>query len=96
MELAIDGVWHGICNKWWGNKNADVFCRELGFHTGLALTSYDLFLDYIYVNDMHCDGTESSVHQCAYTSIHLASIPSWGHICSSYQVAYVHCIDIGV
>ena len=37
VQVYVDGLWLGVCEKQWNNNNARVVCRQLGFDTGFAI-----------------------------------------------------------
>ena len=38
LQVFCEGAWGGVCNSNFGNSDALVACRQLGFRTGVALT----------------------------------------------------------
>jgi len=58
-----------ICDTWWGNEEATVVCRKLGFDYGEP-TKGSFFGDVEHsdfiMSDVECRGSESSIWNCLY------------------------------
>lgn len=77
VELCRSGVWGAVCvdgdTAAWGEKNAQVVCRELGFSGALnsiilsTITSNELPSagTPFYIHTVQCNGSETSLSQCS-------------------------------
>ena len=51
VEVCFDGVWGTVCSNGWGNSEATVVCRQLGFSSSSKnqlLNTYSLLLLFNY------------------------------------------------
>lgn len=64
VEVLSDGVWGPVCTFGWDKQDANVVCRQLGYSEALAATAFRLANDEICLDDMQCNGNESSILQC--------------------------------
>ena len=75
-----------MCDDYWGTADAQVVCRQLGYPTDSVLTFHNAYFGQgngsIYMDDVSCVGTESSLFSCSYTS---------NHNCVHYEDASVRC-----
>ena len=37
LEVRENGRWKNLCDKYWGNRNSKVICRELGYTKYIAI-----------------------------------------------------------
>ncbi|XP_042300061.1 soluble scavenger receptor cysteine-rich domain-containing protein SSC5D-like, partial [Sceloporus undulatus] len=87
VELLHNGVWGTICGDRWGIEEAGVVCQQTD--CGIARldqngTQFGNGTGPIWLDDVHCRGTESSLYQC--------SASPWGmHDCDHRQAAGVVC-----
>lgn len=78
-EVCLNGTWGTVCadspTTLWSEKNAHVFCRDLGYSGALnAVDQSTLPLPYLVNNgsginyrDVFCNGTETSLSQCPHS-----------------------------
>ncbi|XP_025101966.1 deleted in malignant brain tumors 1 protein-like isoform X3 [Pomacea canaliculata] len=75
LEIFYNGKWSTVCNNGFGDKEARVACRMLGFNSSNArVDKAGVFRPWrkgkgrIAVSQVNCVGTESSVAECDYSS----------------------------
>ena len=75
-----------MCDDSWGTADAQVACRQLGYSTDNAIAFLRAYFGEgtgsIYLDDVMCTGTESSLFSCSYTS---------NHNCGHHEDAGVRC-----
>jgi hypothetical protein len=84
-------VWGTICNRYWDKMDASVFCKSIGFATGFPYykDSIKIQTGRIYEPNLHCNGDESSLLDCAHEGWKVANSVD---PCSSHEKdATVHC-----
>ncbi|XP_041470189.1 deleted in malignant brain tumors 1 protein-like isoform X2 [Lytechinus variegatus] len=86
VEVYANGGWGTVCDDSWDDTDATVVCQSLGFESGTANTnayfgegSGDILLD-----DVSCDGDESSLLECSNPGIGV-------HNCGHSEDAGVTC-----
>ncbi|XP_051864821.1 uncharacterized protein LOC127566442 isoform X2 [Pristis pectinata] len=89
LEVLYNGAWGTVCEDGWSIANADVICRDLT--CGFAELSTDSSIygegaGPIWLHDVRCDGTESSLWACSSQS-HQA------HRCTHSNDIGVSCTD---
>uniref|UniRef100_A0A803TQV0 Soluble scavenger receptor cysteine-rich domain-containing protein SSC5D n=1 Tax=Anolis carolinensis TaxID=28377 RepID=A0A803TQV0_ANOCA len=90
VELLHHGEWGTICGDGWGTEEATVVCQEMGCGTvsmDQSRTWNESGASPIWLDDVHCRGTESSLHQCS-------ASPLGRHDCDSGETASVVCSEL--
>ena len=67
VEVFYNGTWGSVCSAYWDLKEANVFCRELGFPGAVTATSSWNFRRRqrdIYLSSVSCVGNEPSLTEC--------------------------------
>ncbi|KAK5885788.1 hypothetical protein CesoFtcFv8_016888 [Champsocephalus esox] len=88
VELYVNGEWGTVCDDLWNINNAEVVCRQLGFTRALKAAKNSEFGEgkdlRILLDDVQCDGTESSLLDCQHTGVGTNN-------CAHYEDAGVIC-----
>lgn len=87
LEVYHNGSWGTVCDDGWNIKNSHVACRQLGYLNAVASYRLD-YSDYgtgkIWLDDVRCDSTESSLFSCKHNG--------WGiHDCGHYEDVVILC-----
>ncbi|XP_063956214.1 deleted in malignant brain tumors 1 protein-like isoform X3 [Lytechinus pictus] len=88
VEIYHNGQWGTVCDDNWGDKDARVVCRQLGFlgNVGKAngLARYGQGTGPIYLDDVFCEGNEARLDACVSNG--------WGiNNCEHSEDAGVYC-----
>ena len=91
--MYYNGEWGTVCDDYWDLIDAQVVCNEQGFGEAaaarrLAYVYYGQGSGPIWLDNLHCDGTELTIRDCT----HLG----WGkHNCHHSEDAGVKCKPVG-
>ena len=83
------GSWGSVCDDYWGDSDADVVCRQLGYpeggnHQAVIKAYFGQGSGPIWMDEVQCVGDESNVGRCEHQG--------WGnHDCSHAEDAGVIC-----
>ncbi|KAJ8029321.1 Deleted in malignant brain tumors 1 protein [Holothuria leucospilota] len=89
VEVLHNGVWGTVCDDYWDVNDARVVCRQLGFtdaETALQNAFFGQGSGIIWLDDLHCSGSEPSLFQCSHSGYGL-------HNCGHNEDASVRCTD---
>ncbi|RDD43367.1 Deleted in malignant brain tumors 1 protein [Trichoplax sp. H2] len=101
VEIYHNGVWGTVCDDNFGTADANVVCRQLGFSSA---ASYSCCAQYgqgsgtIWLDDVHCSGSESSISSCNHNSWgshncgHSEDLLIRAHLTLAIMVDHVHPI----
>ncbi|NXX73734.1 C163A protein, partial [Urocolius indicus] len=87
VEVRREHEWGTVCDDSWDMADAEVVCRQLACGAALQASrsgSYGRASGFIWMDDVHCNGTESALSDCKYGG--------WGkHDCDQNREAGVIC-----
>uniref|UniRef100_A0A671RY93 Soluble scavenger receptor cysteine-rich domain-containing protein SSC5D n=1 Tax=Sinocyclocheilus anshuiensis TaxID=1608454 RepID=A0A671RY93_9TELE len=69
VEVYHDGQWGTVCDDGWELAEAQVVCRQLGFPGAISVKpggQYGEGSGPIWLDDMNCKGSESSLSECSF------------------------------
>ncbi|XP_022081555.1 deleted in malignant brain tumors 1 protein-like isoform X2 [Acanthaster planci] len=72
LELLLNGEWGTVCDDSWGQEEAQVACRQLGFPSAIEATSRASFgegVGSIHLDNVECTGSESNLLSCQHNEI---------------------------
>lgn len=86
VQIMFNGEWGRVCNSSWGDKEAGVLCRQLGYIDGISSTFTNRSKGHVWMNYIECDGHEKSILECSNT---------WTPGSANCDDAGVVCLDSG-
>uniref|UniRef100_A0A671P890 SRCR domain-containing protein n=1 Tax=Sinocyclocheilus anshuiensis TaxID=1608454 RepID=A0A671P890_9TELE len=89
VEILYNGQWGTVCDDDWDMNDAAVVCRQLGCGAAVSAQTSAHFgqgSGPIWLDDVRCSGTESSLTMCLRPSI-------GQHDCSHSEDAGVVCLQ---
>nr|XP_054748965.1 deleted in malignant brain tumors 1 protein-like [Lytechinus pictus] len=89
LEIYFEGTWGTVCDDNWDDVDAEVACQELGFPgVEKSKASYPAGEGKIWLDDVNCDGSESSIRYCKHNG--------WGeHNCAHQEDVGIVCRRLG-
>lgn len=87
LEVLYAGQWGTICDDGWGNSDAQVACRQLGFssvYTYYTNAHFGQGSGPIWMDQVGCNGYEASLSDCNHNGFGV-------HDCSHYEDVGVWC-----
>ena len=88
LEVCMDSSWGTVCDDQWGNNDAIVVCRQLGFSVINAVPRSGAFFGagtgLILLDNVNCAGTEDRVTDCQFIT---------NHNCNHGEDAGVTCVE---
>ena len=88
MEVFHGGRWGVICDNDWGDSDASVVCRMLGYNGPSEATRQRYTTEEFLLDQVDCDGDEAQIHACSHSG--------WGsHNCHANEGAGVICSNVG-
>lgn len=64
VQVTYERQWGRVCNVNWGSTEASTLCKQLGFVDGRAEYSATASSGKVYMNNVNCTGSESSILEC--------------------------------
>ncbi|XP_052220080.1 neurotrypsin-like [Dreissena polymorpha] len=86
VEIVIGTNRGTVCDDEWDDNDAKVICKMLGYDDGKALSEayFGQGSSSIFLDDVQCDGTESSITACRHSGLGI-------HDCKHDEDASVRC-----
>ena len=92
VEIFYHGEWGTICDDYWSIVDANIACRELGYHYAVRALQGDFYGNQrsgkIWLDNVYCTGREKNLSSCGHRG--------WGiHDCTHNDDAGVECSSTG-
>ncbi|XP_077981230.1 scavenger receptor cysteine-rich domain-containing protein DMBT1-like isoform X2 [Glandiceps talaboti] len=89
VEVLIHGKWGTVCDDGFDDTAALVVCKHLGYNNGTAESNakYGMGTGQIWLDNVHCNGDESSILSCDYDEIGVNN-------CAHYEDVGVTCSEL--
>ena len=73
LEIYVSGQWGTVCDDFWGNNEAIVACKQMGFEgaydSNWTLSSSGSSSQTIWLDDVTCTGIESQLISCSHRGL---------------------------
>lgn len=81
VQVYVDSSWTLVCLDGFGDIEAGVVCRHLGFSTGRVFdeANFGALMAYIGISNVSCSGAEESFTDCLYSTEPYAHCQSWNY-----------------
>lgn len=72
VQVCLGNTWGTICDDGWGQADAAVVCRQIGYPSAGAIAVKTGFFSLSYegnvvLSGVGCEGTEDNLFQCSFT-----------------------------
>ena len=87
VEVFNGGVWGTVCDRNWDAKDAQVVCKQLGYHyggTAYQSARYGPGHGPVWLDNVNCYGSENAITDCKHSGFGQTS-------CSHNRDASVRC-----
>jgi len=91
LEIYLNGQWGTVCIDSWGQVEADVACRQLGYIDALGFgrsidEGFAVGRGQIWLDNVVCSSSSSSILSCSHSSIGV-------HNCIHDEDVALHCCE---
>ncbi|GAB1605013.1 deleted in malignant brain tumors 1 protein-like isoform X1, partial [Argonauta hians] len=99
VEISLGNIWGTVCDSFWDDYEARVFCRHMNFSDGIARrgSHYGGGTGPVWLSHVQCKGTEEFLHKCPHAGSPESITESTLDIQFGYLVSCMgHARDAGV